>query len=237
MIYATGAIILVIIGILFALQINNRNTERIEREIFESNLQYVIEEKDKADLLVMKERREIVENQIKIILSAVKENKPLTPIEILSNLGIFNWQYYHRNNSGFNRILSSNLYESEEFLEVREKIKAYDEINNGYSDTERRLNEFLKEMEIEMFTKGSNLEYLEYINLWQSTDWNPDAEMQVEIDNFKIDFYTFITNNPQMLSALRRSIIMIPTMVAISDMTIKSGEEVKQEIADYLKKK
>lgn len=237
MIYATGAIILVIIGILFALQINNRNTERIEREIFESNLQYVIEEKDKADLLVMKERREIVENQIKIILSAVKENKPLTPIEILSNLGIFNWQYYHRNNSGFNRILSSNLYESEEFLEVREKIKAYDEINNGYSDTERRLNEFLKEMEIEMFTKGSNLEYLEYINLWQSTDWNPDAEMQVEIDNFKIDFYTFITNNPPMLSALRRSIIMIPTMVAISDMTIKSGEEVKQEIADYLKKK
>jgi len=227
----------VIIGILFALQINNRNTERIEREIFESNLQYVIEEKDKADLLVMKERREIVENQIKIILSAVKENKPLTPIEILSNLGIFNWQYYHRNNSGFNRILSSNLYESEEFLEVREKIKAYDEINNGYSDTERRLNEFLKEMEIEMFTKGSNLEYLEYINLWQSTDWNPDAEMQVEIDNFKIDFYTFITNNPPMLSALRRSIIMIPTMVAISDMTIKSGEEVKQEIADYLKKK
>lgn len=226
-----------IIGILFALQINNRNTERIEREIFESNLQYVIEEKDKADLLVMKERREIVENQIKIILSAVKENKPLTPIEILSNLGIFNWQYYHRNNSGFNRILSSNLYESEEFLEVREKIKAYDEINNGYSDTERRLNEFLKEMEIEMFTKGSNLEYLEYINLWQSTDWNPDAEMQVEIDNFKIDFYTFITNNPPMLSALRRSIIMIPTMVAISDMTIKSGEEVKQEIADYLKKK
>jgi len=237
LIYATGAIILVIIGILFALQINNRNTERIEREIFESNLQYVIEEKDKADLLVMKERREIVENQIKIILSAVKENKPLTPIEILSNLGIFNWQYYHRNNSGFNRILSSNLYESEEFLEVREKIKAYDEINNGYSDTERRLNEFLKEMEIEMFTKGSNLEYLEYINLWQSTDWNPDAEMQVEIDNFKIDFYTFITNNPPMLSALRRSIIMIPTMVAISDMTIKSGEEVKQEIADYLKKK
>ena len=237
MIYATGAIILVIIGILFALQINNRNTERIEREIFESNLQYVIEEKDKADLLVMKERREIVENQIKIILSAVKENKPLTPIEILSNLGIFNWQYYHRNNSGFNRILSSNLYESEEFLEVREKIKAYDEINNGYSDTERRLNEFLKEMEIEMFTKGSNLEYLEYINLWQSTDWNPDAEMQVEIDNFKIDFYTFITNNPPMLSALRRSIIMIPTMVAISDMTIKSGEDVKQEIADYLKKK
>ncbi|AXG71109.1 hypothetical protein KORDIASMS9_03364 [Kordia sp. SMS9] len=237
--YAIGEILLVIIGILIALQINNKNTERIERKIFESNLQYVIEDikKDKVDLLEIKARRDIVENQIKFILNAITEEKTLAPIEILSNLGIFNWQYYHRNNSGFERILSSNLYESNEFFEVREKIKAYEEINNGYSDTEKRLNEFLEEMEIEMFKKGSNLEYLEYINLWQSVDWKPDAEMKVKIENFKIDFDTFIKNNPPMLSALRRSLVMIPTMITISDMTINSGEEVKQEIENYLKKK
>ncbi|NER17566.1 hypothetical protein [Spongiivirga citrea] len=64
LVYAIGEILLVIIGILIAIQINNKNTERIEREIFESNLQYVLEdiEKDKADLLVIKERREIVKN-------------------------------------------------------------------------------------------------------------------------------------------------------------------------------
>jgi len=239
LLYAIGEVLLVIIGILIALQINNKNTERIEREIFESNLLYVIEDlkKDKADLLKIKERREIVKNQIKFILNVVKENKSLASIEILSNLGIFNWQYYHRNYSGFEKILSSNLYESDEFFEAREKIKAYDEINNGYSDTEKRLNEFLEEMEIEMFKKGSNLEYFEYINLWLSVDWKPNAETQVEINNFKIDFDKFITNNPAMLSALRRSLVMIPTMVTISDMTINSGEEVKLEIEGYLKKK
>ena len=238
LLYAIGEILLVIIGILIAIQINNKNTKRIEKEVFQSNLQYLLEDikKDKADLLEIKERRQIVENQIKFILNTAKENKTLTSIEILSNLGIFNWQYYHRNNSGFERILSSNLYESNEFFEAREKIKAYDEINNGYSDTEKRLNEFLEEMEIEMYKEGSNLEYLEYINLWQSVDYKPDAETQVEIDNFKIDFDKFITNNPPMLSALRRSIVMIPTMIVISDMTINSGEELKQEIEDYLKK-
>ncbi|WP_418502415.1 hypothetical protein [Flagellimonas sp.] len=237
--YAIGEILLVIIGILIAIQINNENTKRIERKVFESNLQYVLEdlEKDKAALLEIKQRREIVEDQIKLVLNAVKEHKTLTPIEILSNLSVFNWQYYHRNNSGFERILSSNLYESNEFSEAREKIKAYDEISNGYSDTEKRLNEFLEEMEIEMFKAGSNLEYLEYINLWQSVDWKPDSETQVEIDNFKIDFDGFITNNPAMLAALRRSLIIIPTMIVISDMTINSGEELKLEIEDYLKKK
>ena len=236
--YAIGEILLVIIGILIAIQINNKNTERIKRETFESNLHYVLEDikKDKADLLELKERREIVENQIKLILNTVKENKTLTPIKIFSNLGIFNWQYYYRNNSGFERILSSNLYESNEFFEAREKIKTYNEINNSYSDTEKRSNEFLEEMEIEMYKEGSNLEYLEYINLWQSVDWKPDAETQVEIENFKIDFDKFISNNPPMLSALRRSLVMIPIMITISDMTINSGEEVKLEIEAYLKK-
>ena len=237
--YAIGEILLVIIGILIAIQINNKNTKRIEKEVFESNLQYVLEdiEKDKTDLLEIKERREIVENQIKYILNAVKENRPLTSLEMLSNLGIFNWQYYHRNNTGFERILTSNLYESDDFLKVREKIKAYEEINNGYSDTEKRLNEFLEEMEIEMFKKGSNLEYLEYINLWQSVDYKPDAETQTQLDNFKIDFDKFIANNPAMLSALRRTLIIIPTLITISDMTINSGEEVKKEIESYLNKK
>ncbi len=239
LLYAIGEILLVIIGILFAIQINNKNTERIEREIFESNLQYVLEdiEKDKAELLEIQERRKIVENQIKLILGVVKEGKTLTPMEILSNLGIFNWQYYHRNYIGFERIMSSNLYEANEFFKAREKIKAYDEINNGYSDTEKRSNEFLEEMEIEMFKEGSNLEYLEYINLWQSVNYKPDAETQVEIENFKIDFEKFITNNPPMLSALRRSLVMISVLLPISDMTIKSGEEVKKEIEDYLNKK
>jgi hypothetical protein len=193
--------------------------------------------KDKADLLVLKERRAIVEDQIKVILNAVTENRRLTSLEILSNLGIFNWQYYYRNTGGFERILSSSLYESHDFYEARERIKAYDEISKGYSDTEKRSNEFLEEMEIEMFKEGSNLEYLEYINLWLSVDWKPDAETQVEINNFKVDFDQLITENPAMLSALRRSLIMIPTILAISDMTIKSGEELKKEIELYLKNK
>ncbi|NER17567.1 hypothetical protein [Spongiivirga citrea] len=71
----------------------------------------------------------------------------------------------------------------------------------------------------------------------QSVNWKPDAKTQVEIDNFKINFDQFITNNPTMLSALRRSLVIIPSMITISDMTINSGEEVRLEIEGYLKKK
>jgi hypothetical protein len=93
LLYAVGEIFLVIIGILIAIQINSINTNRIERETFESNLQYVLEDinKDKADLLEIRERREIVEEEIKFILNAVKEKRKLTPMEILLNLRIFNW--------------------------------------------------------------------------------------------------------------------------------------------------
>jgi hypothetical protein len=239
LIYSIGEILLVIIGILLALQIDNKNTERISQKTFESNLKYVLEdiEKDKEDLLILKERREIVQDQIKVILKAVKENRTMTSFEVLSNLGIFNWQYYYRNTGGFERILSSSLYESSEFYEARERTRAYDEISNGYSDIEKRSNEFLEEMEIEMFKEGSNLEYLEYINLWLDVDWKPDDKTQVEIDNFQLDFDQLVTNNPAMLSALRRSLVMIPTMSAISDMTINSGEELKQAIEGYLMEK
>jgi hypothetical protein len=47
----------------------------------------------------------------------------------------------------------------------------------------------------------------------------------------------FISNNPPMLSALRRSLVFIPILSAITDMTTASGEEVRMEIENYLKKK
>ena len=60
--YAIGEIVLVIIGILLALQINNINSDRIEKNTFERNLQFVIEdlEQDKIDLLELKKQRLLI---------------------------------------------------------------------------------------------------------------------------------------------------------------------------------
>ena len=57
--YAIGEIVLVVIGILIALQINNWNTQQIEIKNLRGDLIYLIEnlQKDKKQLLQLKKER------------------------------------------------------------------------------------------------------------------------------------------------------------------------------------
>ena len=237
--YALGEIFLVIIGILIALQINNTNSKRIELKTFKNNLQYVVEdlENNASDLNELKEKRQNVVKQNKYILETIKEGGSLNSFEIMYNLRVLDWGYFHKHESGFERINSSGLYESDAFFDAREKIRSYNQSINRFHDTEKRLNEFLETMEIEMFKEGSHLDYMEYAYLWIDSNGKPNEEQKTEIDNFRIDFDKMIRNNPAMLSILRRSLIMIEGLNRGSDYIIKTGEEVRIEIDEYLSKK
>ena len=235
--YAIGEIVLVIIGILLALQINNRNSERIEKNTFNSNLQFVIEdlEQDKTDLLILIKERERVINKTDFILQAVKEEKILTSYEIYINSEIMIWKSFDINNNGLERILSSNLYEAIDFQPIRKKIRTYQLVYQRIKDLEKKLNESIEEMEIEMSKEGSILELYEYGNL-MSNGSELDETTKKELESYDIDFNKLYTNNPPMLSLFQRGKLITKAIILTYDYFIETGEELQLEIKKYLSK-
>jgi len=238
LIYAIGEIILVIIGILLALQINNKNSERIERKTFESNLQFVIEdlEQDRTELLRLKNERQRVWNKSGYMLQAVKEGKTLTTQEIYENSEIMIWKAFEINTNGLERILSSNIYESFEFQPVRKKIRVYQIVYQRIKNLEKKLNESVEEMEREMSKDGSILELYEYTNLLFISDELGDS-VKSEIETYHIDFDKFIVNNPPMLSLFLRGELTTKVIMDTYDYQMELGEDLRLEIKSFLNKK
>ncbi len=236
--YAIGEIVLVIIGILLALQINNINSERIEKNTFERNLQFVIEdlEQDKMDLFKLKKDRQHDINQVELALEAVKEQKLLSTPDILNSASIMIWKFFDINENGHERILSSSLYESIEFQPIRKKIREYQIQYQRIRDLEKKLNESVEEMEREMSKEGSIAELYEYANLFFFDKELNDAT-KMEFENYSIDFNKLFVNNPPMLSLYQRGKLITKSIILDYDYFIQIGEDLQLEIENYLKKK
>ncbi|MFK5879162.1 MAG: DUF6090 family protein [Flavobacteriaceae bacterium] len=110
LLYAIGEILLVVIGILIALQINNQNDIRKARikEIhylknIKTDLKINIFELDNY----IKTRKESIESANTIIEHI--EGEPIKDIEEFNALGvpIYNWQKFHQNNNTFQELVGS----------------------------------------------------------------------------------------------------------------------------------
>jgi hypothetical protein len=110
LLYAVGEIILVVIGILIALQINNNNDLRKERQ---KELRYL--ENIKSDLLVnIAEMNSYIKTRTVQAAAAKRileyfEGKPLTDLEAFNadGMSIYSWQRYYQNNNTFNELVNS----------------------------------------------------------------------------------------------------------------------------------
>ncbi len=110
LIYAIGEIALVVIGILIALQINNNNDIRKERQ---KELRYL--ENIKSDLVVnIDEMNSYIKTRIDQIEAAKRileyfEGKPLTDLEAFNadGLSLYSWQRFYQNNNTFNELVNS----------------------------------------------------------------------------------------------------------------------------------
>jgi hypothetical protein len=237
--YAIGEILLVIIGILIALQINNWNSERIEKKTFKSNLQFTVEdlEQDKTDLITLTNERKRVLDKADFILIAIKEQKNLSAYEIFENSEMMIWKSFEMNTNGFERILSSNIYESIEFQPIREKIRKYQSNYQRIKGLEKKLNESIEEMEIQMSKDGSILELYEYSNLVFSLSYNGkeiDDETDKKIANYLIDFNKSYINNPPMVSLFERGKLITRAIIQQYNHHIDLGEDVKKDMKKYL---
>ncbi len=110
--YAIGEIILVVIGILIALQINTWNNSRIDHK---KELNYLMEIRDNlfSDTLKIEEVLSFNAEKSQVIIDCIKElANPNTPMNRLKAIGsrmymLGSYEVYNPNNLGFNNLLSA----------------------------------------------------------------------------------------------------------------------------------
>jgi len=173
LIYAIGEIVLVVIGILIALEINNQNDERKERAKEIHYLQNI-----KTDLnLNIQELNRYIQIRSKLIKNAdtiIKhfEGEPVKDLEQFNALGveIYSWQKFYQKNNTFIELLNSgNL-----------SVISNDQIKNTLMNIETLYKKLKYEEDHYRFDTEENL----YKPIYSTLDLNP-----------MVNSYTFLMSN------------------------------------------
>ncbi len=146
--YAIGEIILVVIGILIALQINNWNENKHEnkrREILMTEL--------RKDFLFNKEQLDYVYNGIHESMTSSKKIIDMFPITeetnldslslLLSKGNVFSWYTFNPRNGTVNSLINTSSFEIIDNQELRTLLVGWEDAVSDYSEDEILANEFL----------------------------------------------------------------------------------------------
>ena len=167
-------------------------------------------------------------------MKTVKEQKVLSPLEILLNCEVMLWKSFDINENGIERMTSSVLYESPDFQPIRKIIRKYNISYQRIKGLEKKLNESVEEMEREMSREGSITEFYAYVNLYFRIEHDDDTKN--EFENYSLEFNELFTNNPPMLSLFQRSKLVTKFIIFEYDSFNQIGEELKLAISNYVNK-
>lgn len=158
-IYIFGEIVLVVIGILIALQINNWNTQKKEiRELqgylnnisknINSDINSIEEMKMFRDSTIKSSRR-----QLKL---SEKDNWTKEEIIILGSdlFRVFNDQYFRSDQSGFEALKNSGYLGKLQGSDIESMLYQYYSLVDKVFEQEKSLNDFIENMEILLFNEN-----------------------------------------------------------------------------------
>jgi len=210
LLYAIGEILLVVIGILIALQINNQNDlkkARVKEVHYLNNI--------KTDLKInIQELDDYIKTRTQgikaanIIIEHI-EGKPIDDLEEFNALGvpIYNWQKFHQNNNTFQELVSSgNL-----------ALISNDSIKNTLLDLETLYKKLKSEEEHYRF----DTEELIYKPLYKIMDLNPMVNnFQYRLSNGSVgrniklseDYYKEFLTNTKIKNGFVMTILEFSTM-------------------------
>lgn len=232
--YAIGEIFLVIVGILIALQINEWNSQRIEARALRNDLEYVLEdlEKDKLALLASRDQRIKGVGSCSKILDQYMMGEPMPFIfgnEETENIPeILYERKFKRNEEGFEKVLSSKLFQTEKFKSLREKIDEYGRELDRLIYDEERLNYFIEENELKMFEQGTHQLIYEYARSYKGF-----ANPEIEVRDF--DWVDLLSGESALKSIfLRYEDDVNQFLIPQYNRTVEVGEELKTSIESHL---
>ena len=231
--YAIGEIVLVIIGILLALQINEWNGQKKDIRILKKDLEYVLEDlmKDKIDLSVLRVQRETgVQGCSKFIDELMKGREMIGSSywEVYNLDAAFYEMTFKRNQNGFEKVLSSELFQSYEFKNLREKIDEYTlEIERVIYD-EERLNYFVEEKELEAFSNGT------FSLLYEQSRANKGFS-NLELADYNFDWQDMLKGKSALKAILLRyEDDVIRRLIPQYNKTSEVGTELQHAIKKYI---
>lgn len=168
MLYAIGEIILVVIGILIALSINNWNTNQKEKVDLHSYLKS-ISSNIKSDR-VQTEKMIIFRDSVtfyssNVIASGQKSTFTANDFRMLINdkYSVFYDRYLEINSSGFELLKNSPLFGKIQGSEIEKLLNDYYILVNSIAKQEKSLNDFFENMELLAFQDNIIKRMLEII--------------------------------------------------------------------------
>jgi hypothetical protein len=230
-VYAVGEIILVVIGILIALSINNWNEWRKNSKTLEGYLIFLIEDiqSDKNQLnKLIQEREASLISTIKII-DAYKQQSQINTLDFLNAFDyIVVEQKFENNTNGFDKVLNSALFDSKEFHEIRNLIRDYKKSIDKVKFVESKQNNSSEIMESELLRNGF------YDNSWD--DFRAYYQPTLfQLKSGTIDYLNEINKYSQVKALFMRNEWVLPFIIEDYKTIIATGENLRVEIESYLK--
>ncbi|WP_027076354.1 DUF6090 family protein [Maribacter antarcticus] len=229
--YAIGEIVLVVIGILLALSINNWNEERKEKLIIR-NLLHNIRLDMQADTLQfsknIKDIPEVIANATLLLNST--ELDTLSANELFNNLPYYSF-YYVINNKNYEKVINVGITDFYNFNEL------YNDINTYYTLDANAYHKIIKWDDDDTTTDGSlwlsmGFEIDIYTNFTYTEN---DVRFAQTEENRKTVFIEQL-NKPQMRNSIKMSLyrkrfldnILTKTKQRAEDIILKIDEQLRE---------
>jgi len=230
--YAIGEIVLVVIGILIALSINNWNETKKEHHILKGHLETIVENlnNNQVQLSALIKHRQKSQALSTQMINAYKSNNSVNSDTIIDAiLSIVLERKYNPDLSGFERLKSSTLYESEAINAIRDLAVEYNKIIEEIKFMEMRHNEFSENMENGLWKNGFYDKFWPYFRA--TFDYDKFGNPETKIDLIEI------TNAYGEIKGmfLRNEFVLLKVMDLYQTLLTK-GEEMKTTVNDYLAK-
>ena len=158
--YAIGEMLLVIVGILIALQIDNWNTDRQEQELLDGYLQSIARnmQEDAAKLDALREAREsTIDGSVRAINFLVQNrNRTFEVGEVFFAVNVMNKAgqllSFHPNTSGFEALKTSGVLARMQGRDIERLLYEYYDAVRQVEDRERAYNDFVSRLGLQTAT-------------------------------------------------------------------------------------
>ena len=172
--YALGEILLVMIGILLALQVNNWNNNRIERKKEANFIENIHKEfqlnRTQLDTVIFHHKK-VYENSIKI-LNLTPINAQTVNIDSLSFYisNTFHHYTFNPQQSSINSLTNTSSFEIISNLELRKMLQKWNELVKDYQEEELLFRKYSFDNYVPYFSK--NISFLAFTNNLNIFDFN-----------------------------------------------------------------
>jgi hypothetical protein len=232
LIYAIGEIVLVVIGILIALQINNWNIRNQTLAELDSSFENLVEDvnKNKIQLLDLIKINENKINSCTMLLDNYEQQRQMTSKEFLITSLPLNYEiHFELNRNGIDKVVSSSGIKLKEFESIRNRINSYLLKANNIRIQDEKEALYIEDMEKLLI----NTDYLGA--LWKEYRLGRYMNDSSSV-NIDFDFQKIMQNN-SLLGIMLRTENVRPEINELYKNLIQKGENLINEINLYLKSK